>query len=321
MATRSLSRALAGLQSGGAPEALQSILLLDMYEKMINRNPQGSTSWMIHTQGGISLVEAFGSDITLGVAGRDLCARLVTAVVVSCGAAVVRVPDALRTLRDRLNPFYNTVKWRFMGILIFIVNLQADLHRAGGISTMDMASRAQQLDIQLARLQETVPLPWRPRTISPVRDHPLIFGTYYDVFADHYVTQVTNGIRAMRLVLHQILSRHSSGNDSSLKIRDLTHQICASVPQFILPWARSTQTVPFSPLQRLQCCTLLAPLYIANQVSEDAHMRDWIRCCLEHMAEKGGMKMAQDMADLTRTNRGLNYWRVYATVGSYAFAA
>ncbi|KAH6988535.1 hypothetical protein EDB80DRAFT_654693 [Ilyonectria destructans] len=323
-AIQRLGRALTELPNG-AEEILQSILLLDMYEKMVNRNPQGSSSWMSHAQGGMSLLGPRAQQFASSLTGRQLSARLITALTVSCGAMAVRVPDGLMALRGHLDPFISTVKWRFTGILAHVINLQADLRNAEDTCTIDLAERAEHLDDQFKSLYRTLPPSWRPRQISPVRPDLLIFGSYYEIYEDHYVTQVTNGIRAMRLLLNNIMSRHTlrpgPGTIILARICDITHQICATVPQFVLPRAVPDNAVGFSPLQSLQCCTLLAPLYIANQVSADALMRDWIRRCLEYMSETGCMKIAKDVADLMRNKHDLNYWLVYAMVGSYAFAA
>lgn len=328
-AIQRLGRTLDELSSVRAEEALQSILLLDMYEKMVNRNPQGSSSWMSHTQGGMSLLSPRVQQFTSSLTGCQLSARLITALIVSCGAMAIRVPDALTALRGHLDPFISTVKWRFTGILAHVVDLQSDLRNVGGNCGIALATRAEQLDNQLRSLQGTLPLSWRPRQISPVRPNPLIFGSYYEIYVDHYVTQVTNGIRITRLMLNNVILRHTpvgvsnSSPDSNIlaRIRDIAHQICATVPQFVLPGVRPDNTVPFSPLQSLQCCILLAPLYITNQVSADILMRDWIRRCLKYMAETGCMKIAKEVADLMRNKPDLDYWLVYAMVGSYAFAA
>lgn len=288
---------------------------------MIYRNPNESRSWMVHLNGGLSLLETFGQHIIQSRTGRDLSIRLVTAITVSCAAAEVRIPPAVETIRNKLNPFDNTVKWKFIGILCAVVDLQADVTKATTtISMTDICMRARLLDAQLQALHETIPMTWQPRVISPVREDALIFSNYYNIYMNHYVTQVTNGIRVVRLLLQQILSRYSSEHNTRATINDLTEQICASVPQFLLPGLQSAKT-PFSPFQQLQCCTLLAPLYMANQVSKNSLMTSWIIRCLEFMSENGTMKIAEEMVCLIKTNPGLNYWRVYAKVGCYALAA
>jgi hypothetical protein len=322
-AIQKLGKAISELRTSGEEEALQSILLLDMYEKMVNSNPAGS-SWMSHALGGLSLLGPRLHQFAASVTGRQLCGRLVTALTVSCGATATRVPDALTTLRGYLDPSMSTVKWRFTGLLSQVVDMQADFHNAGGICTANLADRAQQLDDQLRGLEGALPLSWQPRQISPIRPDPLVFGSHYAIYADHFVTQVTNGIRVARLMVNKILLTESSNSsliDIPAQIRDITHHICATVPQFILPEALPENTLPFSPHQSLQCCLLLAPLYITHQVSTDNMMRDWILQCMGYMAETGGMRIARDVADLMRRNPNVDYWLVYAMVGSYAFAA
>ncbi|KAF7557533.1 hypothetical protein G7Z17_g539 [Cylindrodendrum hubeiense] len=249
-AIRKLGQAINEVSKFGAEEILQSILLLDMYEKMVNRKPQGSSSWISHANGGMSLLGPRVQQFTSSLTGLQLSARLITALTVSSGAMAVRVPDGLLALRSDLDPFINTPKWSFTGILAHVVNLQADDRDAGGDGSIDLAERAERLDNELRNLQTALPQSWRPQHISPMRPDPLIFNSHYDIYLDHYVTQVTNGIRAVRLILNNIMLRHTpvsvsnsdSESDIIIRIRYITHQICATVPQFILPEAQPDNT-------------------------------------------------------------------------------
>ncbi|UKZ73161.1 hypothetical protein TrVFT333_000802 [Trichoderma virens FT-333] len=327
-AIQRLSHTIDVLSSSVVEETLQSILLLDMYEKMVNPYHQDKPSWMSHAQGGMSLLNSHTQQLSSSSSGCELAGRLSTAVIVSCGALAIPVPPALMTLRQQFDPIITSVKWGFQGLLACVVELQADLRNAGGQCTVDLAERAEQLDTQLVNLQNKLPRSWQPQQISPVRPNPLIFNTHYEIYPDHYITQVTNGIRVARLMLHAILkdspislSNFNIHRSIMIRIRDITSQICASIPQFILPGVRASNTVPFSLLQSLQCRILLAPLYITNQISCDASMQDWLQRCLKYMAEMGGMRAAKDVAEMMRTKPKLEYWFVYALVGSYAFAA
>ncbi|KAM5344677.1 hypothetical protein ACJ41O_010539 [Fusarium nematophilum] len=319
-AIQRLSRALSGLESIDPVDALESILLLDQYEKMVCRTPRGSASWTSHARGGICLIESFWDRLMIRNTGRGLAARVVSALTVSCGATAVGIPDELVVLRARLDPLIPDVKWRFMDILASVVSLQAELAITGGRCSLSQVQRAEQLDSLLAHLQQIFPLSWRPRPISPVGDDPLIFGSHYEIFPSHFITQLTTGCRVVRLILNKILSAFAPNDARIAAIYKITHEICATVPPFVLPDAQHHNATPFSPVRTLQCCTLLAPLYLANQVCGDPRMRSWIRCCLEYMAERGGMKMAQEVGDLMSCNPDLDYWFIVATVGSYAFA-
>ncbi|KAK6951142.1 hypothetical protein Daesc_007673 [Daldinia eschscholtzii] len=271
-------------------------------------------------QGGISLLKSYGSQVVTSDFGRQLGARLASALTVSCGAAAIAVPEALRTLRRQLDPYVNGVKWRFMGILASIVDLQADLHKARYRCEPSPVKQAEQLDSELARLHRDPPLSWRLQRVSPVRDHPLIFSSYYDIFPNQCAVQLANGIYVMRLLLDRIITMYSPSNPSESDTCGIACQICASVPQFLPLVAQQDATAPFSPVPRLQCCTLLALLYVAHYVSEDVAMRAWIERCLQYMSDVGEMKIAQDMRDAMASNLDLDYWFAVSMVGSYVFA-
>ncbi|KAI9150007.1 hypothetical protein HJFPF1_09757 [Paramyrothecium foliicola] len=328
-AIQKLRQALSECPNSQVEEILQSIILLDMYEKMLHRNPQGSPSWMSHAEGAMSLTKAHAEQLASTSAGRQLGARLMTSLTVSCGAMAVRVPSALAGLRRLLDPYMSGAKWQFSGILAEIVNLQADLRDSKDGDLPGLTKRAEELDGLLFNLQSTMPPSWRARRISSISPHPLVFGTYYEVFSDHFVTQVNNGIRVARLIVNKIMlpkcwiqtpNAHDS-NKIALKISEITQGICATVPQFLLQNTQASSPVPFTSLQRLQCRMLLAPLYMAHQVSSDVRMKDWIYNCLLFIAVRGDMKLAQDIADLMKNSPQLDYWFVYAMVGCYAFGA
>ncbi|KAF4820338.1 hypothetical protein CGCTS75_v011349 [Colletotrichum tropicale] len=325
-AIQRLSRSLNDLSSEGAEEALQSVLLLDMYEKMVHRDPQNSQAWKSHSQGGLTLLHSRATTILSSPTGRQVAARLVTAVIVTCATVGINTPKELASVRRNIGYHVNSPKWSFLGILNRVSNLHFDF-KAGRISERNFVIRAKSLDDQLATLEATVPSTWQPLLIPVTGGNPHVLGTYYHLYPDHYTTQVTNALRTMRLILYIIVKRYTADGsytqDSAFKktIRDIAHHICASVPQFTLPRVCKTNTLPFSPVQQLQCRTFLAPLYLVHQVSEDDSVKQWVKNCLSNMWQAGGLKTAKDIAEVMDTEPNLDYWSVFATTGSYAFAA
>lgn len=327
VAIQRLGLALRNPAVAASDETFQSVLLLDLYEKMANRDPQSSASWMSHIQGAMSLVKARGNKNFSSYIACQLASRLAVTLTTSCGAATIPVPEALLALRRDLDPFVNDAKWDFTALMVNVVNLKADLQNGRFASSAEAAEKARELDGRLVSLEITLPPSWNPRRVFSVGYDPHLFDRYYDVYPNHFVTQLRNGIWIMRLTMNDIVRRHDPGDPSnpatsaSKAISDITRQICAAVPQFILSGARQENRVPFSPLQRLQCLTLLTPLYLAGQLSTDNCMRDWIGHCMEDIAEAGNMKTAKDVGDILRTKPDVDYWTVYIMTGSYALAA
>ena len=307
-------------------ETLQSVLLLDLYEKLANRNPLDSMAWTSHVIGAISLIKSCGDTIITSHTGRRLATRLAMTLAISCGAASIRIPDALMSLREDLSSLVGDTKWDFTAIVVDVVNLQADIASSQITCLGEIAERARKLDGQLESLETTLPPSWAPRSVS-MPAHQLLFGSSYDVYQDHLVTQVRNAFRTVRLILNNMVLKHCPSelsvprNDAARTIDLLAEQICAAVTHLVLPRAQQGSEAKFSSSQTLQCYTLIPPLYLAGQLSSSQDLRDWAIHVMEYMAVAGTMKTAKEVADMLRLTPDVNYWLVYSMVGCYALAA
>ncbi|PVH87944.1 hypothetical protein DL98DRAFT_648846 [Cadophora sp. DSE1049] len=307
-------------------ETLQSVLLLDLYEKLVNQNPLSSVAWMSHVVGAISLVKSYGDRIIVTQTGRRLATRLAMTLAISCGAARTRIPEPLLSLREDLSFLVGDTKWDFTAIVVDVVNLRADIASLRITSSSEVAELAKKLDRQLESLETTLPPFWAAQSVS-ISAHPLLFGSSYDAYQDHFVTQVRNAFRTVRLMLNGLIQKHCPPemcglrNDAANVIKVLTEQICAAVTPFVLSGDQQGMDGRFSSLQTLQCYTLIPPLYIAGQLSSNHALRNWAVYVMDHMAEAGRMKIAKDVANILRLTPEVDYWQVYSMVGCYALAA
>ncbi|KAK8033874.1 hypothetical protein PG991_003272 [Apiospora marii] len=341
-------------------ETLQAVLLLDLYEKLAVTGIQrpGAAvsprihveSWMSHVRGALSLLRAsgLGHDGLESSVKRRLAARLAMTMVVSCGAAGVHVPHELERLRAGLAPYFvmagtdapltdQTIahptlrldpKFAVTGVVVGVVNLAADVVQIS-LAPEQVCSRAQDLDRQFVEMELALPPSWHYERVTASSGYPMVYGGYYDLYADHFVTQVRNVVRSMRLLLASLVMK-CDGTErryqhrptrADFSIEPICDDIVASVPQFTWAMARYDNTVPFGLLQSLQCFTLLSPLYMAGQMTARPELREWIITTMEYMAESGGLYMARLVANTLRDAPETNYWHVYAMLGSYAFAA
>ncbi|KAL2285086.1 hypothetical protein FJTKL_08330 [Diaporthe vaccinii] len=345
---------------------LQAVLLLDLYEKLAHvgsrpgRAPRphdtisssdhpGDGPWMSHLRGALDLVRARGPHRRYSSpTARRLTARLAMTVVISCAVAGVHVPAELQELRMGLLPYLGTPslsedrvtkvwnadwvdpKFAATGLVIGVVNLAADVS-LGTTTASEVVRLATKLDGQLVEMERGLPPPWQSERKYTSTDSKIVYAGYYDTYTDHFVAQVRNVIRSMRLLLADLACKHClpcwdpaddpCGTSVSALVRDLCCDICASVPQFVWPEARSDNRIPFTPLQTLQCYTLLSPLYLAGKLSPQLGMRTWVIAILKYMADCGGMRAAKTVADILLYAPQVSYWQIYAMLGSYAFAA
>ncbi|KAK9369405.1 hypothetical protein V1509DRAFT_620709 [Lipomyces kononenkoae] len=310
---------------------LQSVLLLDLYEKMVTRNPQSIVSWMSHVNGGLALAKLRGRRNIRSYIGRRLATRLITTLIISCAAASVRIPRALEELSQQLEPTLpeEDVKWSHNGSVMAVVNFNVDIREGKFSSGAEVIAEAKRLDEAFAAREAALPLERIPVRVTIEEDNPLVLEGFFHEYQDHFITHDGNVFRITRIMLNDVIQQHivvgeegvSNAKISQEIIECTAREICASVPQFILPGIRVENQIPFSPLQALRCYALLGPLYIAGKLSKDCHLRCWVLNTLDHMAATGGMEMAKRVADKLRTSPDASFWEVYAMLGSYALAA
>ncbi|EEU36904.1 uncharacterized protein NECHADRAFT_42175 [Fusarium vanettenii 77-13-4] len=324
-ALQNLGQALRHPRALRSDQTLQSVLLLDLYEKICGQDTQQPRSWISHIQGAMSLIEARGNfDLSSPIA-CELARNVVTTLTISCGAVKAPVPDSVLLLRRRLDGHVLDTKWEFMNILLDIVNLRADIHNGRWLNhTAEAAERAKGLDRRLVSLEQKLPEDWKPvPCFTTIRHKPLLLDGYHDAYPNHFVTQLWNTLRAMRLEMTKIIKDHDPSSEAaaSKTINSTARKICHAVPQFMLPGSRPENAGPFSPMEKLQCRSLLSCLYLAAQLLADEHLREWTCACMEYIAERGGMRVARDIAGIIRGRMDVDYWTVWAMTGCYAMAA
>lgn len=324
VAIQNLGQALRDPKALESDETLQAVLLLDLYEKLSSREAHILPSWMSHIQGAMSLVAVRGTLNFTSPIASQLARNVVITLMMSCGAAKVFIPEPILSLRRELDMFNADTKWDFTEIVCEIVNLRADVHHNRGGSGTGVGEKAKKIDRNLASLEDKLPEFWKPvPVLATVNRGPRLLDGQYDVYPNQYATQVWNALRAMRLEMTKIIrdTHPCSETGASETINRISRRICHAVPQFVLPGARPDNAEPFSPMQKLQCRTLLAPLYLAAQLSTDRHMKEWICNSIDYMAEKGNIRVAKDITDILKTNSGVDYWTIWAMTGCYAMAA
>lgn len=344
---------------------LQAVLLLDLCEKLacVGRRPDRASAasqsnnsvitegpWLSHLRGALDLVHIRGLNRRYSsLTSRRLAARLAMTLVISCGVAGVHIPRELEEFRTGLllhlvgvAPHFENhgivsrnmldiqadPKFAVTGLVIGVVNLAADVSQ-GNCPPGDLIRRATALDDRLAAMECELPSSWQFERIYTVDWTPMVHSDHYDKYADHFVTQVRNVARSMRLLLVEMTMEHCQAHDdmgddhtrTSRLIDSLCGDICAAVPQFVWTQARPENSIPFTSLQSLQCYTLLSPLYLAAKLSNRYKMRTWIIGMLQYMADSGGMKAANTVAGILQSRSNISYWQIYAILGSYAFAA
>ncbi len=328
----------------GAPESLASnstllaVLLLDLFEKIINRSPISAESWMSHVRGAMALVKLRHPAQLNTYIGLRLSVRLFTNMLISCIAADAPIPASLTQLRSDLQSHVDQSdpKWQVSGLVMKYANFRGAILQER-MSPAEVLQRAKQLDGEFGLLARDLPPSWISQKVSLQKPSSGVLEQYYDVYPDYFTAQTCNVIRTMRILLNNLirsiyldtvsrtdqLNRHALNVGFATNIIDtMARQICAAGPQFSGVSGVRQRPNESSPIKKLHCYTLLFPFYVAALfASLETGVRTWVIQHLRSIATHLSIPNAAIVADMLERRESTSPWSVYAQLGSYAFAA
>jgi hypothetical protein len=340
---------------------LLATMLLDLYEKITNFNPEFDQAWKSHVKGSLALVEIRGPLLFQDRNGFRMMARLGTNLLISCVATNTPGPPGLAALREYESKYLNSKdpKWLLSDLMLVYVSLRENICK-GQLRDGEIIASLLSLESEFVNLAVNSPDTWQSQEVRLRSPTERVLGDHIDVFLDHHITQTRNVSRLIRILLNEMLRDYASSpagvgwaykEGSSLRtqaektILELVNDICASVPQYTCPeltqpcleslsseskhvsaGEASSKSITgiriYSPEEKVRAYTLIFPLYVAGQtVGATEQQKQWIISQLHFMSSAMGIKNAEVVAKILETGEKMNPWKVYALLGSYAFAA
>ena len=340
---------------------LLATMILDLYEKLTNFKPEFRESWKSHVEGSLALVGLRDTQLSRGHKAYRMLVRLSTNLLISCVATDTPLPKNLVALRKYASNNLDTKdpKWLLSDLMLKYMNFREAISK-GQLTDRDTIASLLSLDAEFLNNAVIAPIEWQCRTIWIPFPTERVLGDHLDTFLDHHITQMHNVGRLVRILLNELLLEYSStpagvgwsyqSHGPSLRtqaektIGELVNEICASVPQYTCPELLKNQSgslllhvsTPcktkdrpsskgiriYTAAQKVRAYTLIFPLFVAGQsVTAGKLKKLWIIDQLHFMASAMGIRNAEVVARLLEAGLRLNPWKVYALLGSYAFAA
>lgn len=337
---------------------LLATMALDLYEKITNFNPEFDQSWKSHVRGSLALLGLRGPHLFHDRNGFRMLVRLSTNLLISCVAT--DTPAAgLAALREYESNYLEKKdpKWLLSDLMMYYVSLRDDISK-GRLTDHDTIASLRSLDADFANLAINAPKAWQCHTVRLHSPTERVLGDHMTIFLDHHITQTWNVLKSIRILLNELLSEYSTSSPAgwaykagfSLRthaediISELVNEICASIPQYTCPELVQHQSVSpswpesksserhndeaiagihiYTPAEKVRAYTLIFPLYVAGQsIAAAEHQKLWIIGQLHFMASAMGIRNAEVVAKILEAGVKMSPWKVYALLGSYAFAA
>lgn len=357
VALRLTSLALETPRLARKDSTLAAILLLDLYEKITNKDPEYEGAWAAHLEGALSLITLRGRKQFDRPSCLRMLTKLSTNILISCVASERRVPDRVIALRADIALAVQGAtdpKFQETGLIIESTQLRCRI-KEGGLSDDEAINAILSLDSRFLKFAEDVISSWRYAIIHVDEKSDYHYESFHHVYPHESMTQMWNVFRLTRILLHELLlsicqaknssiSRHAAvalNHQSVATITQMASEICATVPQYIGLSSRPFQQAPHeidqppkssvnihdfvsaresNPTHHLPCYRLIHPLYIAAQSpAVPSSLKAWVIKQLLFMSECHAIENAKAVAGVLESNEKRNPWHVYAMLGGYAF--
>ncbi|KAI4160950.1 MAG: hypothetical protein L6R39_000156 [Caloplaca ligustica] len=353
------SAALQSPNQAKQDSTILAVLLLDLYEKITNKEPAFHAAWAAHLSGALTLVKLRGDQQFNKPSIVRMLMRLSTNCLISCVASGMPVSSDLVVLRNTLVARFlepADPKWRESDLMIEFAGLRQAIED-GVLSDNDAILSLVDLDAKFVRLGMEVPPTWQYQTVQvdPKSSHH--YGSVHYIHPAEHVAQMWNTLRLTRILLNELIRSRCLGHQSSRKpspalapiyqsattaIEEMASDICASLPQYIEDTPPSlleafTETgssavtsdvrncvsgagQPDPAHHHLPCYRFIFPLYVAAQSSAvPTSLWKWVIKQLRFMADYHAIENAMSVAKILESGQKPKIWNVYAMLGSYAF--
>ena len=329
---------------------LLASLLLDLFERITDEEPENSKSWISHFNGAFALVRLRGLATFQNPSDLTTLARLSTNCVTSCIASGSQVPDEVNVIQAYIGEHRHEQSpvLRLSGLMAQYANLRSEVQR-GSLSNEERIEQFMKLDRKLQALDSDLESSWHYSTTLLDYESDRVFGLRYDSYPNSKICQARNFFRVVRILLNESLIDDYLASPTHNKnlaliaagyatIEILARDICASVPQYVdcsgaVRQREHTPDKSETPDQtadyifhahtfshQLDCYTLIFPLYVTGISKAAPQVRPWAIEQLHYMSSHFYIRNAKVVAQILDREEDVSPWVVFSMLGSYAFA-
>jgi hypothetical protein len=229
---------------------LLTILLLDLYEKITNKEPHYEGAWAAHLQGALTLVKMRGDKQYDDPIALRILVRLTTNEIISCVASHRPVPEEIVTLRANIGANISSPadsKSRESDLMIKFARLRHEIE-AGHLTDEEAIVALKDLDSRFIALSLDVQPMWQFKLVQVEEKSSHHWEAYHHVYPCEQMGQMWNVLRLTRILLNELILSRSPDSEQvgrpdsktpSLRqvaidtITSMASDICATIPQYI----------------------------------------------------------------------------------------
>ncbi|PQE26032.1 hypothetical protein CJF30_00000751 [Rutstroemia sp. NJR-2017a BBW] len=332
---------------------LMAILILGIYEIFTGTDQKSMQAWAQHIHGAAAVVKLRGPDAIKTPGGIRLLAHVTSSMIISCIQRDIPLPKYIVEMQELAEQSLTRVdpSWRAQKAMIKFTKFNGRYHAnltTRTFSTQNLLSQALAIDGEFLDFFNHVPPGWEYKTVYTDQDPEIVYNGHYHIYYDHWIAQIWNAIRQLRILLneiiHALITDDLASAQPSLRPHDpvaafhlqnsfrnmhlMQAEILASVPQHVgytvhpdthssssssQPWAHfrkdSGADCEFPVMRFSGGYFLLWPLYLAgNMPTATDEVRAYAVRNLRRIALVTGIRQAGLLAEVVEMKRHITVW-------------
>lgn len=322
LALRLTNAALRSPTEAKKDSTLFAVMILGVFETIAGTSEDSLAAWSEHINGAAAIVKLRGRNQFKTEAGRRMFQQVTSSLMVSCltkstpmPAHIVELRETFESMIDGSNP-----AWKLSTIIIDITIFRGALRALEIVGPREIIERALEYDRRFLELFEDHPDSWAYETVYNDEDPHLVWQNTYHIYHDTFASQLWNGMRTCRIILHEIILEQLLISSSALKPifseSEAALQTESSVEISLEMQAGILGSIPYespsspqdSRSPHAMTYFILWPLFLvaAMDLTTD-EIRSWVRNRLKLIAGEMGIRQAAIMARFL-TKQVLNHW-------------
>ncbi|KAF6221981.1 hypothetical protein HO133_001949 [Letharia lupina] len=186
---------------------LLAIMLLSVFETVTSGRQRSLSAWTNHINGAAAVIKVRGPEQLASIGGVRMFMQVTASLTVSCLEVGMALPEHILALNAQITRHadLSDPAWRYYETMMMLTNFRGHV-RCGLISNpQEILARALEIDKAALAICANASCVYEYETVYTNADPGVIFAGYYHMYHDYMSASVWNGMRAIRLMLQEII--------------------------------------------------------------------------------------------------------------------
>ncbi|KAH8646955.1 hypothetical protein BGZ60DRAFT_391555 [Tricladium varicosporioides] len=310
---------------------LFTVMILSIFETITGVDGASLGAWTKHIEGATALVKLRGAEQFNTVAGQRMFLQVMSNLMLSSVQRTVAIPAEILELREKASKFMDPAKpaWQISEVIIDYTIFRAAVRNCEILGPRAIVEAALVLDRRFIEIYEALSEEFSFNAVYTSENPELIWNGFYHQYQNHWTSQIWNGMRTCRILLHETIRDQvlagakalnpvftereiTAQNESSVAIMlQLQADILASVPQHTRNAIGKQAT---TLLEGSQGYFILWPLYLVGVMDLATEtVRQWVIRRLRLLASNVGILQANVLAEYIEQRKEFEEWKTKPT--------